>query len=272
MSDKFKTLAILFSGGTDSTLAVALEQVHYDSIHLLTFDRLGLASTDNSKVNAKALIEKFDKKSITHHILNFDKAFKDISYDNYISNTLNHGFMNLSTCGLCKLSMHIQAIIFCKEKGITFVADGANKGMDKFPAQMKPVIKLIRNLYLENGITYYNPVFKLEHPDEGGFLSIENMNFLKMTPPSNKQSKETKKTTGQILYDMGLAPMPNIKGSQYDRKRQPRCFQFVLFKIYVEKYFLSNRTYEEYVQATTAFFESKIATARKLLSRSLDKK
>ena len=270
MNDKKNICAILFSGGTDSTLAAVLQEENFNEIHLLTFDRLGIASVENSKVNAQMLIDKYGAERIKHIIINIDKVFKHISYENYLSNIRKHGLMNLSTCGLCKLSMHIQTISYCNDNLIFDVADGANQGMDMFPAQMKPVIDQMKNLYLKFGITYSNPVFDYEFPDEGSFLSMENANMLTSLPKKNNEKEMKKMTAGRVLYEKGLAPLPNVKGSDYDRKRQPRCFQFILFKTFANKYFLADNTYEEYVEKTVDFFDDKIKVAEKVLSK--DKK
>jgi predicted subunit of tRNA(5-methylaminomethyl-2-thiouridylate) methyltransferase len=268
--NKKDTCVILFSGGTDSTLAAVLQEEYFNEIHLLTFDRFGIASVENSKVNAQMLIDKYGADRIKHVIINIDKLFKHISYENYLTNIRKHGLMNLSTCGLCKLSMHIQTISYCNEQKISYVADGANQGMDMFPAQMKPVIDQMKALYLKFGVEYSNPVFDYEFPDDGSFLSMENSNMLTSIPTANKSKESQKITAGRILYEKGLAPLPNVKGSDYDKKRQPRCFQFILFKTFANKFFLADSTYEEYVDKTVNFFEDKIKAAEKLLKN--DKK
>ena len=272
MKQQDDTCAILFSGGTDSTLAAVLQQEKFDKLVLLTFDRLGIAKVENSKVNAQMLIDKYGADKISHKIINFDKVFKKISYENYFRNVLKHGLMNLSTCGLCKLSMHIQAIDYCNEHGIKHVADGANQGMNMFPAQMKPVVDQMKELYQKYGINYSNPVFEYESPDEGSFISMENSNLLKSLPKADEEKELQKKTAGKVLYEKGLAPMTNIKGSVYDRKRQPRCFQFILFKMFANKYFLANKTYDEYVSETVDFFGDKVKVAEAILNSEKGKK
>lgn len=266
MKKKFDSCAILFSGGTDSTLAAVLQEENFEQIHLLTFARLGIASVENSKVNAQMLIDKYGASRVKHIIINIDKLFKYISYENYLSNIKKHGLMNLSTCGLCKLSMHIQTISYCNQNSIFDVADGANQGMDMFPAQMKPVIDQMKELYKKFGINYSNPVFDYEHPDEGSFLSMENANMLKSIPKIDSEKERNKLTAGKVLYEKGLAPLPNVKGSDYDKKRQPRCFQFILFKTFANKYFLADNTYEQYVEKTVSFFDDKIKVAEELLN------
>ena len=264
-------IVVLFSGGTDSTLAAALANDKFRKVFLVTYSRFGIASVENSRVNAQMMIDKFGDK-YSHEIINIDKLFQHISYENYFKNILKHKFNLLSTCGLCKLTMHIRTIHFCMDNNIKFVSDGANAGMTMFPAQMKPVIEELKVLYTSFGINYSNPVFDYEAPEEASFINVDSK-ILKskvgeqevLNQKETGSIASTTKTAGHILYKMGLAPAPNMKGTKYDQSRQPRCFQFILFHIFAIKYFLSSRSYEEYQENTVVFFKDKISMARKLI-------
>ena len=267
-------IVVLFSGGTDSTLAAALCAEKFRKVRLVTYSRMGIASVENSRINAESLMEKFGKEKISHEIINVDELFKHISYENFLKNLFKHGFMNLSTCGLCKLSMHVRTVKYCVDNEVKFVCDGANSGMTMFPDQMKPVIEKLQEMYKLFGIRYENPVFDFDPPEEKGFIDHEYTQILanKIKQDSDfdkrdakEEAKESKITAGQLLYQMKLAPAPNVKGSEYDRKRQPRCFQFILFSIFANKYFLNDRSYEDYQRSTLSFFSEKIETVTKLL-------
>jgi len=271
-------IVVLFSGGTDSTLAAALANDKFKKVRLVTYSRFGIASVENSRLNADMLIEKFGNK-FSHEIINIDKLFQHVSYENYFKNLMKHKFNLLSTCGLCKLTMHIRTIRYCMENNVKYVSDGANAGMTMFPAQMKPVIEELKKMYLSFGISYSNPVFDYDAPEEASFIDVNNQ-MLKSTIGTEDvldqtgdggQVKNSTKTAGHVLYKMGLAPAPNMKGTNYDKKRQPRCFQFILFHIFAIKYFLSNKSYDEYQNNTVEFFKDKILMAKELV-KSDDKK
>jgi predicted subunit of tRNA(5-methylaminomethyl-2-thiouridylate) methyltransferase len=276
-------VVVLFSGGTDSTLAAALCAETFRRVRLVTYSRFGIASVENSKVNAEALMDRFGRDKITHEIISVDAVFKYVSYENYTKNLLKHGFMNLSTCGLCKLSMHVRTVEYCLENGIRHVSDGANSGMTMFPDQMESVIEKLQAMYREFGITYSNPVFDYEPPEEKGFIDQSYVQMLSQPVKTESdfdkrdrapkdgnscspKSEETKKvTSGEILYRMKLAPAPNVKGTPYDRARQPRCFQFILFNVFANKYFLNASSYDDYQASTLTFFSEKIDTCTRLL-------
>ncbi len=67
--------------------------------------------------------------------------------------------LTLSTCGFCKLAMHVRTLLYCLDNGIKTVADGSNRNMSFFPAQMPEVVLLVRELYKSFGIEYVTPVF-----------------------------------------------------------------------------------------------------------------
>ncbi|MDP7322304.1 MAG: 7-cyano-7-deazaguanine synthase [Bacteriovoracaceae bacterium] len=280
MSVNDEEILVLFSGGTDSTLAAALAASQFKKVHLITYSRYGIASVENSKLNAKMLIDKYGKNRVSHKIIKIDKIFKHISYENYLKNMFKYGFNNLSTCGLCKLSMHAMTLYYAKEHNIHHVSDGANAGMTMFPAQMKPVINLLKKMYADFGVNYSNPVFDYEAPEEASFINSENKGVLKSDLPSHevldqnehKKKKSKTHTAGQVLYEMGLAPAPNVKGSKYDKARQPRCYQFILFNIFAIKYYLAKHSYDEYEKMTTHFFDQKIQMVRDLIANKEEKK
>ena len=277
-------VAVLFSGGTDSTLTSALVQERFERVHLVTYNRMGFHSTENTGVNAEMLKDRYGHERFHHEIIRVEKLFKWISYERYIRNTMRHGLYMLSTCGLCKLAMHMRTVKYCVDNGIEHVADGANQAMSMFPAQMAPVIERMQEMYSHFGLTYGNPVFELEGHDEKGYIDDANSQFLGMglgrnpadgtlpawePPPTTREP--TRNTAGERLFQIGLAPMPDVKGSKYDQKRQPRCFQFILFNMFAIKYFTAEKSYEEYRDGTVRFFDDKIQRATDVLELHFEK-
>jgi hypothetical protein len=269
-----KEVIVLYSGGTDSTLAASLIVEQFDRVHLITYRRFGLFSVTNPLINVKKLQDKFGKDKFIHTIIPVDKLFKKVSYENFLFNLIKYRFFLLSTCGLCKLAMHIRTLIYCLYNNIAYVCDGANQGMYLFPDQMSDVIEEIKKMYAHFKINYFNPVFEFEGPQDIDFadrLHFERIPSLKEKHNSSSYEKK-KKTTGYKLYELGLMPSENVKGTKLDRKMQPRCFQFILFNIWLHWYYLSSHNYKEYEETTLKFFKAKIATFRELISEYLEKK
>jgi hypothetical protein len=160
--------------------------------------------------------------------------------------------------------MHIRTIIYCVDHKIENVCDGANKGMNLFPAQMAEIIEEIKNLYRIAEINYFTPVFDYESLPDTGFT--DRLMLGNKSNEINDENREIiKKTTGYELYKMGITDSENIKGTREDKKMQPRCFQFILFNIFVHWYFLNKYSYHEYKTGTLAFYKDKIETFKKVL-------
>jgi len=260
-------IIVLFSGGTDSTLTAALMAEEFKKVHLITYDRFGLFSITNPHLNAQKLKEKYGEEKFSHRIIKVDKLFNYLSYERYIRNLVKFRFFLLSTCGLCKLAMHVRTVVYCLENKITHVCDGANQGMRLFPAQMARVIEEIKKMYASFGIEYTTPVFDFESPQNIEF--VDRLHLEKITTGKEDNSSPDKKkaqTTGCKLFEMGLTPSENVKGTDLDRKMQPRCFQFILFNIFVHWYCLAYSPYEEYEKMTFGFYQDKIAQFTKLLT------
>lgn len=263
----YKETVIMFSGGTDSTLAAALEAKKFDRVHLVTYDRFGLSDIHNSQVNVRKLKDKFGANKFVPHIVKIDKLTEYVFYERYLHNLRHHGFFLLSICGLCKLAMHIRTLIFCLDNKIGNVSDGANQGMYLFPEQISTIIDELKQLYARFNINYGTPVFNYAPPQNIGFADRFHLeSIMEEEHPQKPSMKTREKTTGCALHEMGLMPAQNVKGTELDRKMQPRCFQFILFNIFIKWYYLVDHSYEEYVQANVKLYKSKIAS----LSDALD--
>ena len=214
--------AVLYSGGSDSTLAAALALQEFDKLHLLTFSRFGIFGVENAEVNVRKLEARY----------------------------------------------------------------GANRAMDIYPAQMKPVIERMQGMYSHFGIDYRTPVFDYDGPSEMRFLStgdegggdtgfwnkedyVEDHVEDHVEDYVEDQDADLN-STDRKLYEMGIFDAPHTKGTSTDHSMQPRCFQFILFRIFVHWYYLPHRNYEDYEGNTVAFYDEKIGRFTELVQQHLD--
>lgn len=258
---------LLYSGGTDSTLAACLLAEKFDKVRLITFKRFGLFAAGNSGTNVGKLKARYGNERFSHEILPVDAIFHKVSYDRYFTNLFKYGFFLLSTCGLCKLAMHVRVLIYCLEHGVCHVSDGANKGMNLFPDQQPGFIGMIRGMYAKFGIDYSNPVFEFEGPQDSEFadrFQLERVPGLAVQRDAAFLENK-KKTTGYKLYELGMASSANIKGTEQDRGMQQRCFQLILFNTWLQWYYLPFSDKDRYVREGDAFFRSKIERFTTLL-------
>ena len=200
-----KELVLLFSGGIDSTYTVTLMQEEWNKIYLITYDRFGFLNTSNSKRSASDLKKRFGEEKFTHRIINIDKLFRKISYESYLKDVFRYKLFLLSTCGLCKLAMHWQTIIYCLENKVFNVCDGSNREMGTDPSQNEMILEEMKKLYKEFQINYFSPAFY--------------------------DSREKREKT---LFDLGLSPVQHPKWTRFSLERQPFCTQERLFLIFFE--------------------------------------
>ena len=266
-----KKIAVLYSGGTDSTCAVTLLLKKFDKVHLLTYKRFGLFCINNIEANVKKLKDKFGLDKFVYKVINVDKLFKHVSYAKYYYNLKKHGFFLLSTCGLCKLAMHIRTLIYCLENSIEYVCDGANKNAKYFPAQMPEVINEIKNMYARYGIVYLTPVFDFDEPKGTNWvdkLGLEKLQLKKI----EKKGKNSIITSGKILFKMNFFPAENIKGTKIDHQMQARCFQLILFNIFLYWYYLPKYGFLKYKETANSFYKEKIEYFNSLLKEYMEEK
>ena len=102
-----KEMSIMFSGGSDSTLAAALMMDHFDRIHLLTFFHSGIPLSEKSDINAAKLADKFGKVRIIHKFINFENLFKVLYYNSYLNSIIKYrSYLTPCSCIACQLAMH----------------------------------------------------------------------------------------------------------------------------------------------------------------------
>ncbi len=257
MISNLKKTAILFSGGSDSTLAVILEQEKFDVIYLLSFFRQGITSIENTAKHAEALRSKYPNKTFIHKIISIEKTFKKISYHNYIKNLFTHRLFMLSTCGFCKLAMHIETIKFCKEENIHYVSDGAHQSMEWEPFQRQDLIQELAKLYQSYKITYNTPVFHIPEKPEPSFFELKLAPILEV-----KEEKHQEESISSLLYKNGITPKAGIRGSFYDKKHQANCQQLLLFRLFAIGFYIPTFGMNQYVRGINKLFREKILLAK----------
>jgi hypothetical protein len=265
-----KRIAVLYSGGVDSTAAAVILEKQFDQIHLLSFRRLGLFNVERTGRNVELLKAKFGKEKFSHIIIDINKLFRMISYAKYFQSLKRYGFFLLSTCGLCKLSMHVRALIYCLDNDIHFVADGANKHMVYFPDQTGSYINEIKDFYSKFQISYLNPVFNFDCPEED--IDWFHKLGVETEDSAGNNSSSRKHTTSQLLFEDGILHITNAKAKKINQTTQARCFQLTLFNIFLHWYFLPNYGMSKYEQFTSEFYKERIRFVSGMLDEYLNSK
>ncbi|MCX6356725.1 MAG: 7-cyano-7-deazaguanine synthase [Candidatus Aureabacteria bacterium] len=172
-----KTIAILFSGGTDSTAtAVYYLQKGY-AAHLLTFDNGAEKWLELAEFKAHLITKQFPGRCVWK-LLDSTLLFHDLAIVPLVDDVKKYGGRgNLVCCG-CKLAMLCGAIIYCRRHGIAQLADGFQKAQDYYPEQTPDYMIPADRFARAYGIRCLHPFW--EHPD----LSQDHITLSGAVPPS----------------------------------------------------------------------------------------
>lgn len=265
--ENINDIAVLYSGGSDSTLTAYKAAQRSPRVHLLTFRRFGMVHVERSETNIPRLRERCGpERFVRPPMASIDSLFRHVTYEHYLPDLLRHGFYTLTTCGSCKVAMHLAALVYCLDHGVRTVWDGANRHMVLFPAQMPGVIDRLRTLYASAGILYENPVF---HYEDNQGLNFGSFLYGLGKRDAERLRDPTRRTTGRELYEAGILPDPEVKGTPYDKQIQGRCYQFVLFNLWARWYALERGDLETYQSRVLAYYQEKLDRMQRLVNEHL---
>lgn len=156
-NSKAKTVALLFSGGRDSSLACGVLAKKGYQIYLLTFNNGITIRQDLADNRYEELFKKFPDAIIKREIIPSYGLFKDLGLKN-LEKDIKKYETNL-ICMSCKLSMHVISLIYCLENDIPTIADGYTDYQKKWIEQMPEAIEAVKRFHEEYDIKYINPVY-----------------------------------------------------------------------------------------------------------------
>jgi len=162
-----REVALLFSGGSDSTLAAIHLLEKFDRVHLLTFDHAAIPDKgERSFTSADKLRGHFGDERIVHRIINIQDILNKVYRKSHLHDLRRYGLFEVNICAACKLSMYLAMIKYCLEHKLSFAASGANKdARDLISDQMVRVSELLEDFFKRQGITYITPVYDVNRSD-----------------------------------------------------------------------------------------------------------
>ena len=249
---------VLFSGGTDSTCAAGLCAERFSKVHLLTFYEYSTRHSPIPRENVRRLREKYGADRFVHRVISNDRLVRQISYENYLRGILRHGFSILSTPGYSSLSWHLRTIAYCLAHGVRTVCDGMTRELLHFPGHMPSVRAQFKNLYGDYEIEFFSPVIDWDVPPDQRFvdrLIVDRHGFA-----ASRDKVRAERTTGVWLYENGVLPHANVKGSLFDHQMQHDCYPFVVFNILAFWLYGWLGTPEQFEAKMAKLFSDKVKT------------
>ena len=239
---KNREASVLFSGGSDSTLAAALllKAKRFKKLHLLTFHHSAMKYLDKSEVNVRLLKKMYGKDKIVYRLINIEDIFHRLYYSNYFQDLRRYGvFLAAGTCNVCQLAMHVATVLYNLQNGIFYAYDGYKKEKEHVYVIMSTEgIEIMKKFYDKYGITYENPV----------------LNILR---------------TDWELYELGITTKKNVKFpyEHLDYRAQHSCYQGLLTNLYILGYNhnLFHRTKSDWLE----YLKEKVELARNFINTYL---
>ncbi len=182
MTDKPAPAAILFSGGTDSTLAAVLMLEEGRDVTLLTFNPGFVLFMENARNNAQRLEDHYGLDRVRHEYLPNVEPTRRILWSDTGRDLREYGFnMSALVCLGCRMAMHARAIIHCLASGVPYLVDGSIADQSTVPEQLPSVLQRHRKYYLEEfGIHHRSPIYDESRSDNRlAQMGIEGQKNLK---------------------------------------------------------------------------------------------
>ena len=159
--------AVLFSGGTDSTLAAYLLARRVEEVSLLTFNPGFVFFIENSRRHVDRLARSVPDTHIKHVILDIAPLTREVLVGDLSHDLPKYGFNLTSLCCLgCRMSMHAAGLIHCLENEIPVIVDGSIRKQSTIPEQLESFIRRNRHaLWGRYGVHHYSPIYEEERSD-----------------------------------------------------------------------------------------------------------
>lgn len=216
---------VLFSGGSDSTLAAALYAEQGYQVHLVTLDRFSYVKVrEYTEHNYQKLIGIYGKDRFVRSVLNIEKWHKLLNYERYLYFARRYG-LAVVALNFSKLSLHWRSLIYAIQNDIEVIADGAVPYMKLYLDQnQKIALNGFSALYQHFNIRHESPVWNLAEDVE------------------------------QLLYNRGINKRPQVRGTEDDKQVfYAEQFIFALFA----KYFCMKYGEDGYEKIMTKLYKEK---------------
>ncbi len=227
-------VALMFSGGLDSTAtALALSRTH-ERVHLVTYrNGYGHLKLDRARARYEDLVRSAGP-NFTWTLISTRPLFEELLLKSLAADyrAVRSGFV---WCLGCKLAMHARSAWFCLENGLPRMTDGANGETDEMVEQSLLSLSLIRFFYEDLSVEYGAPVYDA-----------------------------TRDESRADLRRRGVRTGLTVLGRQLGV--QPTC---IAGELYYLPYFLLNKPVKHDEDKVAAFFEAKVPRAKEFVREGL---
>jgi hypothetical protein len=157
---KRNEIALMFSGGIDSTATAIMLTERYERIHLVTY-RNGYGHYYHHRTQKR--VDELNRalgNRFVHTLISTKSYFDEITVNNVLADYRQYRSGFIWFMG-CKMAMHMRSAIYCMENGLRFMTDGSNEDTNEMVEQMLISLTLIRFFYEQYGIHFGTPVYEV---------------------------------------------------------------------------------------------------------------
>jgi len=162
-------VALMFSGGVDSTVAAIRLLDEFSRVHLLTFSNgYGHYGFGRTARRAAELDKRYPGRFV-YFTASIRELFERLCLSTIIEDYRKFGSAFMWCMG-CKLCMHARSIVYCRTNGIRHMSDGSAADSDEMVEQMLLSVSMIHWMYRDWGVEYFVPVYNLARDEKRRML------------------------------------------------------------------------------------------------------
>jgi len=169
MSGQASRVALLFSGGVDSTVAAMRLAESYERIDLLSFHHDYGQYKIRRTARRAAELQRHFPHTFSHRIISIRRAFEQLVLDSLEADYRKYrsGFI---WCMGCKIVMQTRTIIHCLDNDIRVAADGSSGETSEMVEQQPASVAKLRAFHGEYGISFITPLYDAGRAESINFL------------------------------------------------------------------------------------------------------
>lgn len=171
-----ESIALMFSGGIDSTYTACFLAEQYSTIHLLTYDMgYGHYHTERTLKRVAELQKRYTTHFI-HTIISTKSFFNELVIDHLLDDFAQFKSAFIWCMG-CKISMHTRSIIYCLQNNIHLMTDGSSHDTEEMVEQMETSLACIKDFYSTYKISFFVPTYNATRQEKIAFLKKNGFLF-----------------------------------------------------------------------------------------------
>lgn len=227
--DTEQEVCLMYSGGSDSTLAALMLAEKFSRVHLLTCDLTTHTSSPvKSRKNVARLREEYGADKFLHHFIDVDDLFRKVYLAPLKNDIKQYGLYAQGPCASCKLAMLMGAIDYCRENKIKVLATGNEHTHIVYPFQLEVNLKTIQAFCRAYGVEFMVPIYMLKNSD-------------------------------RLLHLLDIYEFQSTKDNKWlHRAIQARCPYGFFQSIYAQKFFFERAALREFENISEKYVPEKI--------------